>query len=647
MESMPKSRRDFRGIPVLVVRPAKKSRRRRNMLMMVFCIFLVLYCLSTYNLVFRQYNIYQQQQLYGSSQDTMGMLATLPASLPTSTVNNTGKSTAADNKKRPRFAPSTETTTSVVVYTPTNTSSSVSPSLVSANSAIRVASKEEIDLKNPVKESRIAETTEKLQLLPIRGGDELALGARTESVVQLSPMSPNSENMKEAHDPVAREQEAQKSVLGQSLPYSIKVNAALPKVSSLWKPLPNISQSVKQQEVTFLMLGEIDRADHFSGMWWQSLDRALTIDTGNIRSRQSASLVVLNDGRRVRMSQDYLDFAVEHLSEYYEHFRGRDVDGFVFNRTLERLRTYIENVSPSVSTEASAPKQTIAIVPFFLDKAQLLQNKDGAIKRMSLVATLASLWQLGIGRAVVVVQSVGEETAVKAVFGSFSEGQAHTMQLAVMKVVVGHKIVLVGAAIHGLQMAAKGNLTESEVGEWLGVDPFRWKYVYYTEPDLVLNSRAGAVPSLSVELDRGSVLTAHRLKLVPHESDLQGYQQRNWILPAVGVFSSVESLNAVAGDVCCDAGNQRPAHIVTEPACNMDWFDCGFGNSYQNLSDPAVVMNLHSRKAQYKMVRLTRGTGITIIAGNTNARQCVPIKNGSCNVKAKQMATVVNVTKFR
>jgi hypothetical protein len=68
----------------------------------------------------------------------------------------------------------------------------------------------------------------------------------------------------------------------------------------------------------------------------------------------------------------------------------------------------------------------------------------------------------------------------------------------------------------------------------------RWKYVFYSEPDLALNSRASAIPALTAELASGKLIAAHRLQPIPHAFDFPGFgDQFQLTVPAAGNLSHV------------------------------------------------------------------------------------------------------------
>jgi hypothetical protein len=184
------------------------------------------------------------------------------------------------------------------------------------------------------------------------------------------------------------------------------------------------------------------------------------------------------------------------------------------------------------------------------------------------------------------------------------------------------------AALDGLQQAFKGGLESEETKLWLGSHHSRedasspWKYVYLTEPDTILQTRPWVLPQLVDALDEGFILVPHRLQPIPHETDVKGTKDKSRFVPAIGNFSAVIELDALGGDVCCDAGIDKPG-TTNYPKCGSFWYWCGFGRR----GDPLVD---HERLLPYKFMRLRHGTGIVSLAGTEHGRRCNPGKNAAC-----------------
>jgi hypothetical protein len=190
------------------------------------------------------------------------------------------------------------------------------------------------------------------------------------------------------------------------------------------------------------------------------------------------------------------------------------------------------------------------------------------------------------------------------------------------------KVNMPKAAIEGLQQAFKGNFEFEETKLWLGNHHNResllpWKYVYFTEPDTILQTRPWVLPQLVDALDEGFILVPHRLQPIPHESDVKGSDDKTKFVPAAGDLSVVMELDALGGDVCCDAGIEKPG-ASNYPECGTFWYMCGFG---KKGGDPFVD---HERLLAYKFMRLRDGTGIVSLTGTEHGRRCNPGKNAVC-----------------
>jgi hypothetical protein len=136
---------------------------------------------------------------------------------------------------------------------------------------------------------------------------------------------------------------------------------------------------------------------------------------------------------------------------------------------------------------------------------------------------------------------------------------------------LGH--LLQKQALHGIDVALGGSpsLLGAPLQSWLG-NTTQWQYVYWTQPNLLLHTRASSLPVLKEALDQVAILTAHRLPVIPHVSDFAGASKSKQaslaLVPATDSFATIMALDSVIG-ACCDAGSGRPAlklHNQTAPA---------------------------------------------------------------------------------
>ena len=401
-----------------------------------------------------------------------------------------------------------------------------------------------------------------------------------------------------------------------------------------------------QAQVHFLKLGQLDLKDFFSATWIQPVSTFLALDTNTIENVEMGCFSVFRPNKsRLRMTLDWMDFSVEHMSKWWKVLDIFKKNNPVpFNTTVSSFQRYVKNIR--VDDNDDTMHQTIAVIAFQQYRTSPEQEKGRMVTITALAATVASLLQAGFGRIVVVGYRDDDAAVVQETFRFIqSGGELDTINATsptdtppvtmIGRTEVGYtlatdeevksfhvKINIVKAALSGLQSALKGDLEHKRTGEFLGStrDPSFWRYVYLTEPDTVLQTRPWALPQLKAALDKGLILAPHRLQPVPHESDVRGMKNRNKFLAATGNFSTVMELDPLNGGVCCDelAGRYKPGKDDIE-TCGTFWWTCGF-NPRRN----------HSRLEPYQLMRLQPGTGIVTLAGTAHGRRCIPSKNSVC-----------------
>jgi hypothetical protein len=412
---------------------------------------------------------------------------------------------------------------------------------------------------------------------------------------------------------------------------------------------------VPNRTVRFMKRPEFLALDPYSGMWWQNVEHFHKLDASRLGQQtmrlEAASWEVFGSygGRRTRMTRDWFDFAVEHLSMYHRHFEvNSEKTGIPFKRITLQLLEYIKKTKAYPWQKDAAPASTIVVCPFNVQ--QVLKagpsyqkgEKENQLRIHSLAATLASLWQAGMARAVVVGALPVDGEAAQVAFDLVRRKTKSSMELSFVicsNITTGldDNTLMPPQAIAGLQMALSGKLDASQTQEWVGDTPKRWKYVYFTEPDLVLSSRPGSIHALTFALDKGCVMAGHRLQPIPHALDFPGFKDLRKIVPAVGNFSAASIRNVDTAEyVCCDAGNGRPGDIP-QPECESFWWQCGFNLLNENYSDLEGVLDAHRRKVPYTWLRLGTGTGAVMMATTEHARACTLLRRGSCE-KRKALA---------
>lgn len=376
-------------------------------------------------------------------------------------------------------------------------------------------------------------------------------------------------------------------------------------------------------------------------MWWITLTHFLSFEYDKIGSLEGFTLGPFRQAKgAIRLTRDWFDFCVEHFSVYHRMFRVQNEDK---NQTYDMLRQkmidYVHKVDPYPQDSNLAPFSTIATIPFIMGNAR--RKLDGTergdqLKVHALAATLASLAQFGIGRALVVGRNGNDMKGAQQAFDLLELFLPPTAQNKMEYRFVEANVNTTGfdddglvpkQATHGLKLAFLGKLNESVREEWLGPQPDRWKYVYFSEPDLILSSRPGSVSDLTSALNQGLMMAAHRLVPVPHQLDFPNLPN-NEVLPLEGRFGLVQSVNSDDW-VCCDAGNQFPGHQKMS-VCGNWWYNCGFkppGKPYETLEE---LEEAHRQKLHYLLLHFETGTSTVIMATTEHARQCVPLHTDAC-----------------
>jgi hypothetical protein len=373
-----------------------------------------------------------------------------------------------------------------------------------------------------------------------------------------------------------------------------------------------------------------------------------------------------------------LDLSVEHLSTFFRFLRF-DLDMRSkqndYNKCISTLQNYTQRVmyeSPyhrrsgqsSSSSNDTVPielRQTIAIIPFGL-KSVFRENvdPDHKIRYESLLATLASMWQIGIGRAVIVGGTSDEESdAVQnIIFKKFDEmidessSSSQTIRPIMELAFVGgnsNTQNLPREAIQGIQYVFNRNVTllptqsiDEVTIQWLGTNDLnKFRYVYFTEPDLLLNTRPRTIPYIANELRNGNIIMAHRLQLIQHGSDFPNFADTSLIIPAMGSFANVTTLDSMNGDGCLLLGRNDKAGLKA-PRCRKLWWRCGFGHSKQhNYSDVKQIEKLFHLYKSFELIRLKHGTGFTTIAGTQQRSMCEIMKGNATSITTLPSTTTL------
>jgi hypothetical protein len=448
-----------------------------------------------------------------------------------------------------------------------------------------------------------------------------------------------------------------------------------------------------------------DQADYYSGSWYMPIKKfkkSLNAKSMNTLEDASGTAVYHENEKTVRMPYDWFDFSVEHMSKWYKSLdvTSSNENDVAINKINNNLLRYIQDTPQKMiktntnttitmmrrrrtrnrrmkertnNTAVVTPQQsqsskqqqllpllhpTIAIIPFSPDiryDTPLAIERSKNLTTLMLGATISSLIRLGFGRIVIVGIEKDDYILVNDTFNLIKSQfiEDKHIQLAYVQVTdkktyktQSMKVNRPKAAVRGLQLALTGKLNNTDTSMWLGTQYNHdyWKYVYFTEPDLVLQTRINGVtstiPSLYEELNRGHSIMPFRLQPIQHESDLIGTTRNDYIKSA-GIFKTVLELNgntdnddddgSDGGDMCCDGGTDRPIWDKKDDPiveCYSFWYQCGFLHDMSHLDDEIK----HRRIVEYTpLMRITTGTNIVTIPGSEHSRKCHPVKRRKKN----------------
>ncbi|CAK0799970.1 unnamed protein product [Prorocentrum cordatum] len=323
--------------------------------------------------------------------------------------------------------------------------------------------------------------------------------------------------------------------------------------------------------------------DMFSASWLMNASlfmRMKAVGMGGIETVEDGCLSVFHQakglGAPVAITNDWLDFSVEHLSHYW---RAAGVCNNLstfddFNSRLDRYISHVQVLDPSPLHD------TIAILAFMPYKC-LVPDTGRSLTRRLLTATLKSLQRAGIGRVVVVSDKPTHEYEPRSVSFGNTEVAFVTVDASTTKSKFIERNIPRGA-IYGLQQAIRSK----DVG-WLGHDTGRWQSVFLTEPDQILHFKPRSIVDLARAVESGFVLAPHRLQPVPHPSDVRVPENP---IPETSSAFKVETVES--DDVkCIDAGGDHPGDVDLhpsgshEPGCSTWWWKCGFKDGNHSRLD--------------------------------------------------------------
>ena len=312
-------------------------------------------------------------------------------------------------------------------------------------------------------------------------------------------------------------------------------------------------------------------------------------------------------------NQVELDEAMASEVEYlWRQFR-KQVEQYTF-QILAKDRVQREGKSST-----TAPSSTIAFVLVSPDDMLLLDELDQKEWQQAMLAVLtanvASLWKVGMGRVVFVSndaeplqeslllvqqklryplehQSI-ELDVVKAVEVNTSSGKSRSTM----------DQLLLGTFL-GIQQAKKGILPVEEMVNWLGGTPDRWNYVYICQGDQLLlpHLRPSALQMITESLDRGDVVTAHRMHPLHLESNFADFINSNKFLSQTSLSDNMKvmDMNDETQQCCAIAGSYPYRKNIGEhmgcPSGEVDtddqryWWECSYNLLQdQQQVDPSIL----------------------------------------------------------
>ena len=428
--------------------------------------------------------------------------------------------------------------------------------------------------------------------------------------------------------------------------------------------------------------------DAFSATFWQSKERFLGISLDPIKSVEGAIFEQLRHRTKsgklshrlmheIRMTVDWLDFSVEHLSKWWRTVDyDRGPSPIAYHTLVHKLLHYTQTFGRATTmSHSDAMSKTLAVVAYMPYESKWKPSWGQVLTVVNVAATVASLTRHGIGRIVVVGEDTSErrtsQALVQAAFrlvnllvsstsGLDKDWEQIISQLiqqeeerlqsnlqADMKIgdssvtfanvnvtyswiiegtnTTNYMTLVPKAALDHLQQALRGEAPNPDIWLGSGKTPDDYHYVYLTEPDTILQMRPSAVESLRQEMDKGHFLAPHRFQPAPHETDLLGYKDNRAWIPNYGIMSNVTAIRSDS-DACCDDGIHRPKDDF--PRCSSNWWACGYTQDILSHEDRVTK---HERVHPYALIRLgDPGTNLVLHAATNHGRRCIPQTNTHC-----------------
>ena len=412
-------------------------------------------------------------------------------------------------------------------------------------------------------------------------------------------------------------------------------------------------------------------------------------DSSNNNNKDKKKATVTTFDRKIHLLQAYLDQAQLH----HRHTTSPESRSLMATASTLALVPIFTSHTPPPAARHEKRQRRQSLPTRNKTHKQAMQ-----LEAYSLAVTLVSLWKIGIPRIVVASNTADIPPQVQGAFALFNrvvvaaaaaaagrnesmphDDNDHNATVVVYAQCVTNEQLFIDPwgnalvprhAIERLQAAMQGNLSAAETALWLGTDfdhdsdhpepdrtnasssndrnsnshsnhhhnrtyGSRWKYIYFTEPDMILHTRPSALVAITEQLDQGNLLTAHRFQPLPHQVDYPDHPFQGELLPN---FSFPNPLNRFYDlkeetDACCDAGNDWPGvrgHNYSSKA-NCPWYACGFRKrqaEFRFHQGIGGALRRHERLLHYPLIRLPHGLNIPMI--NVHGRICRPAPRGTC-----------------
>jgi hypothetical protein len=393
---------------------------------------------------------------------------------------------------------------------------------------------------------------------------------------------------------------------------------------------------------TFLDPKDLQDEDRYAASWWMTRERFMRVNVSDIGNLEGASFVPLSplhgeEEDVVRMTRDWLDFSVEHLSKWQQMIGTREGNA----HAEAACRRYVDNRKDKLVDSYMA--STLAVIPFGVP-----DGTDESTQKVwvaYLAATIASLVKHATKRVVVVGYfEMDAKLAGRALelllpakdkaCAMYSDNLTscdffhHQTEISFLWTTNIATEFLDTNVPFGALMALQKELrktTEEDTSEVTGSFCGKshrasdFSFIYFTEPDQILHARLA--PAFLREMQDGGVIVPHRLQPIPHLQELRHFSDLDTeyaFLPGDNDHAPVIPLHhSMETDACCDTTEHYGLRT-----CDNFWWMCGYSSGNFSYFQPFDFMRLFDG-----------GTGIVSLAGNEHGRMCrvQPHGRGRCH----------------